>query len=285
MDSVGSTKDGLDPQRILFYSVQGLGKNTFGSTFEKPFVFQLEDGSGNVDMSTFRDEDGKPKIMASFDEVVEGIDALHGEHDFKTLVIDTLDWLEPLIWAKQMAIHPLNEKGNPVTGIEDYGYGKGYIAVLEWWRWFMGGLNSLRFKKGMTIVLLAHTDIKRYDSPVVDPYDRYQVKLNRHASAFWQEWADMVLFANYQTRVEKAEVGFNNTVTRGEGSGDRIIYTEERPAYHAKNRWGLSPEIFIGQDKSWSGFHCAFNEATEGRYILPGHLKPKTKPDTKKGEK
>ncbi len=272
LDQVVNTNEAWEPQRILLYSVQGLGKNTFASTFEKPFVFVLEDGSGNVEMSTFTDENGKPKMLATFEDVVAGIEALHGDHDFLTLVIDTLDWLEPLVWAKQIKEVPLNEKGHEVRHLEDYGYGKGFLMVCDWWRWLLGGFNSLRFKKGMTIVLLAHAEVKRYDSPVVDPYDRYQIKLNKHAFALWQEWADMVLFANYKTRIEKTDVGFDKQIKRGEGSGERVIYTEERPAFLAKNRWGLPPEIYIGQDKSWAGFHYALNESTAGRYTIPSTL-------------
>jgi len=136
----------------------------------------------------------------------------------------------------------------------------------------MSGFESLRAKKGMNVILLAHTEVKRYDPPDSDPYDRYHLKLHKSASALWQEWADIVLFANYKTRIEKTDVGFNKEVRRGKGTGERIIYTEERPAFLAKNRWGLPPEIYIGNDKTWAGFHSALNEATGGRYVMPGGM-------------
>lgn len=268
LDKTIQTDQTWDPQRILLYSVQGLGKNTFASTFENPFLLSFEDGSGNTKMSTFM-EGNKPKVLTDFSQVVEAINALHGEHDYKTLVIDTLDWLEPIVWAKQIKECPLSEKGKEVKSIEDYGWGKGYLMALDWWRWLMGGFNSLRFRKGMTIVLLAHCEIKRYDSPETEPYDRYQIKLNKHAFALWQEWADMVLFANYKTKIEKTDVGFNKEVKRGKGSGERMLYTEERPAFLAKNRWGLEPEIYIGTDKTWSAFHQELSVATGGRYKIP----------------
>ena len=87
----------------------------------------------------------------------------------------------------------------------------------------------------------------------------------------------MVLFCNYRTRIHSAEVGFNKEIKRGEGSGERVIYTEERPAYLAKNRWGLSPEIYIGQDKTWAAFHKELHKATGERYPLPSVIETKKK--------
>jgi hypothetical protein len=118
----------------------------------------------------------------------------------------------------------------------------------------------------MNIVVIAHAEIKRFDPPDMEPYDRYQIKLHRHASALWQEWATMVLFCNYKTRTDKTDVGFKKEVVRGIGKGERVVLTEQRPAYLAKNHWGLPPEIYIGQDKTWAAFHEALMESTEGRY-------------------
>lgn len=257
----------FQPQKILVYSVQGLGKTTFGSTFESPILARTEDGAAALDIATF------PKVMETFQDLEDAITALHGEHPYKTFVLDSIDWLEPIIWGKQISAMGQSEKGKEIKNIEDYGYGKGYAMALDWWRFVMGGLDSLRHNMGMTIVLIAHSEIKRYDSPDTDPYDRYGIKLHKGAFALWQEWADMVLFANYKTKIKKTDVGFNKEVKRGEGAGERVIYTEERPAFLAKNRWGLPAEIYIGQDKTWAAFHRALNQATNGRYELPSKLK------------
>lgn len=264
LENITSANAEWKPQRILLYGPQGLGKSTFGATFDKPIMARTEDGSGNIDVATF------PDLVTSFADIEAVIKALHGEHNFKTAIVDSLDWLEPLVWKKQIDEQPVTDKGAPVNNIEDYGWGKGYAMADTWWRYLMGGFDSLRLNKGMNIVLIAHAEIKSYTSPETDPYDRYQIKLQKRAFALWQEWADMVLFAKYKTSIQKTETGFNKEIRRGVGSGERIICTEERPAYLAKNRWGLPPEIYIGQDKAWSGFHQALHDATGGRYGLPG---------------
>lgn len=269
LDAIQPANKHWQPQKILLYSVQGLGKTTFAATFEKPIIVRTEDGAGAIDAPTF------PDLVATFSDMESAITALHGEHDFKTVVLDSLDWLEPLVWEKQIASAPVTEKGKEVKTIEDYGFGKGYSMSLNWWRYLMGGFDSLRLTRGMNIVLIAHSEVKRYDSPETDPYDRYGIKLHKGAFALWQEWADMVLFCNYKTRTHSADVGFNKEIVRGEGSGERVIYTEERPAYLAKNRWGLSPEIYIGHDKTWAAFHKELHKATGERYPLPTANKEK----------
>ena len=148
--------------------------------------------------------------------MIEALAALYTEpHDFKTVVIDSVDWLEPLVWAKAC-------RDNGWASIEDAGYGKGYVAALTFWRQYIDGLNALRDDRGMTVIQIAHTDIKRFDSPEHDPYDRYVIKLHTRAAALLQEHSDVVLFANYRISTVKADVGFNKKVNRALGSGERV---------------------------------------------------------------
>lgn len=267
LQSITSAAAMFRPQRILVHGVQGLGKTTLGCTFEKPILLRIEDGAAAIDVPTF------PKLIESMGELCQAIQALHGEHDFQTLVVDSLDWMEPIVWANTVA--RLNEsRERPLSSIEDVGYGKGYVEADADWRMVMGGFDSLRLNKGMTVVIIAHSEIKRHEPPDGDAFDRYQIKLHKRAWALWQEWADMVLFANYRRRLIKTKDGGKSGQDkhRAEGSGERVLFTDERPAYMAKNRWGLPHEIYVGQDKSWAAFHQALSTSTGGRYALPSNL-------------
>jgi AAA domain len=187
---------------------------------------QTEDGLGTMEAAHF-------PLARSFEEVLEALAALYSEsHDFATVVVDSVDWLEPLIWTKAC-------RDNGWNSIEDAGFGKGYVACLGLWRQYVDGLNALRDERGMTVVQIAHTDIKRFDSPEHDPYDRYIIKLHGRAAALLLEHSDVVLFANYRISTVKAEVGFNKKVNRALGSGERVVHTAERPAFLAKNRYDL----------------------------------------------
>ena len=158
------------------------------------------------------------------------------DHSYQSVVIDSLDWLEPLVWAH-------TAETNGWKDIEAAGYGKGFTAALDAWRALLEGLNALRDEKNMTIILIAHSDIKRFDAPDTEPYDRYIIKLHKTASALFQENADCVFFANYRISTVKTDVGFNKKVVRGVGGSDRIIYTTERPAFLAKQRYGMPESL------------------------------------------
>ncbi|MDY0037973.1 MAG: ATP-binding protein [Zoogloea oleivorans] len=255
LDQIRPANAVFPPQKMLVYGCQGVGKNTFAATFAKPILLPIEDGSAAIDIPAF-------PLVKSFQQVVDVIQALHGEHDYKTLVVDTLDWLEPLLWEACCEHHGKES-------IESFGYGKGYVEVDRWWRHVMTGLDSLRHTKGMDIVVLAHSEIKNIQPPDTDPYDTYQIKVQKRCFALWQEWADMVLFINYKVNIQKTKTGINEERVRGIGTGDRVIYTTERPAWKAKSRWPLPDEILIGKDRTWKAFHQQLEAATGGKYINP----------------
>jgi hypothetical protein len=229
-----SRNDTMSAPRVLVYGIEGIGKSTFAAGAPDPIFILTEDGLGSLDVEHF-------PIAQSLDNVMDAIGALYAEdHPYKTVVLDSLDWLEAIIHREMEAKHDA----------KDLAYGKGAMIAAQQWRDVLDGLNALRNDKQMTVILLAHNTIKRFDSPEVEPFDRYQPKLQERSSAVVREWADAVMFANYKTIVKKDDVGFNKTVVRGISSGERMLYTTERPAYMAKNRYSL-PDII---PMTWEAF-------------------------------
>jgi hypothetical protein len=218
------------PPICLIYGTHGVGKTSFAASAPEPIFIQTEDGLGLIEAPTFG-------MLKSFGDVMDSIGALYGEkHQYQTLVIDSIDHLEPLIWAQVC-------KDNGWASIEAPGYGRGYVAALDHWRMLFDGLRALRDEKDMTIMLLAHSQVQRYDAPDNEPYDRYTPKVHKGASSLLQEIADVVGFASYRVTTVKSDQGFGKKVTRAVGGGDRILNVEERPAYLAKQRYNLQPTI------------------------------------------
>jgi len=232
------------PRRVMVYGTHGIGKSSFAACSDKPIFIQTEDGLGGIDCVKF-------PLAKTYDQVIQALSELYLEkHPYQTVVIDSLDWLERLIWAEVCG-----EK--KVENIEDIGYAKGYSFALTQWRDFIAGLESLRDEQGMTILLIAHAKIERFENPETDNYDRYCPRLHKMASALIQEWCDEVLFATYKVHVKQVDEGFNRKKSKGIGKGERIIRTTERPAHVAKNRLDLPDQIPL----DWNQFAKYFTSA------------------------
>ncbi len=145
-----------------------------------------------------------------------------------------MDWLEPLIWNKAC-------EDNGWKTIEQPGFGKGYVTVLSYWREYIDILNDLR-NKGMTIIQIAHNQIKKVEDPRIEAFDRHELKLHRKAADLLLEHSDACLFASFKLGTVKVQGKGGNMTTKAV-SGDRVCYTVEKPAYLAKNRYGLPEEL------------------------------------------
>lgn len=223
--------------RILLYGTHGIGKSTFGSMAPSPIFLPTEDGLGTINTSSF-------PLVKSSAEAYSAVRALASDdHSFQSLILDSADWLESIFIREIEA--EFDDKA--------LAYGKGTVILVDRWAQFLEALNGLRNDRNMTVILLAHAQAKRFDSPETEPYDRYMPKLQEKASAKVQEWADAVLFANYKTLIKKDDLGYNKTQARGVSTGERVIYTQETAAFLAKNRYRLSPSLPF----TWDAFQSA----------------------------
>jgi hypothetical protein len=224
------------PLRELLYGPEGVGKSTFGADAPNPIFIALEEGTANLDVARFP----QPEYL---DEVYQALRALGTEeHAYKTLVIDTLDALEPLIW-KHIC------KAQNVANIEEFGYGKGYNYALDEWRNLLNWIERLQAKKDMHVILLAHASIKTFKNPQGEDFDRYQLKLHEKAGGLIKEWCESVLFANYDIQAKKEK---RYSRAKGVSTGARWIYTVRHAAYDAKNRYNLPERLPLRFDEFWA---------------------------------
>lgn len=214
------------PQKAVLHGPEGLGKSSFASRFPSPLFLDTEGGTHHLDVARL-------PAPQSWDEVTKCITALANEdHPFKTLVIDTADWLEKLLVA-----HVCRQANK--ASVEDFGFGKGYVIVAEEFAKFLASLEPL-LRRGMHILFLAHSTVRKFESPdQAGSYDRFELKLSRQVAPLLKEWADLVLFANYVTKIAENESGRK----RGVGGRERTMFTTHSAAFDAKNRHSLDERL------------------------------------------
>ncbi|NBU79782.1 MAG: ATP-binding protein [Sphingomonadaceae bacterium] len=236
--SISRTKR-LRAPKIVIAGPGKIGKTTFAASAPNAIGILTEDGADAVDAAAF-------PLCQSLDDVYSAISTLiNEEHDYQSVFLDSLDWLEPLLQQHVCA-------ANKWASIEAPGYGKGYIAAAEEWRNLLAGFEALRQKKNMAVILIAHDKIKHFESPMHDGYDQYTIKLNDRATALVQEWADVIGWANYQIVTTESDAGYGQKETKARTTGKRILHVEPHPAHMGGNRFGLK-----NMPLDWEAFAAA----------------------------
>ncbi len=213
--------------KVCIYGPEGIGKSTLASRFPRPLFIDTEGSTRHMDV----DRTEKPSSWTMLKEQVSYIrndPAVCG-----TLVIDTADW------AEQLCLKSICESKD-IKGIEDLGYGKGYVYLEEEFGRLLNLLEEV-VGRGIHVVLTAHAMMRKFEQPdEMGAYDRWELKLQKKTAALVKEWSDLLLFANYKTLSVAADDKGKKFKAQG---GRRVIYTAHHPCWDAKNRLGMPEEL------------------------------------------
>lgn len=211
--------------KVILYGPEGIGKTTLAAQFPGAVFLDTEGSTQHFDVARLPAPTSWEMLKAEVDSVLD-----HAS-EVGTLVIDTADW------AEKLCNRAVCEKAGK-SGIEDFGYGKGYVFAAEEFGRMLDTLNRL-CELGVNVVFTAHAQQRKVELPdQMDSYDKYELKCSKQVSPLLKEWADMVLFCNYKTFVVQSESG------KGKAQGgERRMYAAHRPAFDAKNRFGLPDEM------------------------------------------
>ena len=227
------------PPRMVIHGKDGSGTTTLAARFPAPVFLQTEDGCpAGLEIDTFG-------LLASYASVVDAITALgHEQHGYRTVVLDSLDLLEPLVWQATCLARGWQS-------IESVAYGKGYVEADKQWIDILNGFDWLRRARSMMVVHLAHSAVEIINDPRAASYTSYQLRLHKRGRALVQDWCDGIGFLTTDLVVQTEEQGFRKR-NRADGGLTRYLRWEGKPAYTAKNRYGLPEKMPVPKDFDFS---------------------------------
>lgn len=237
-----TTKKRFRPIFFCLYGPPGIGKSEFGASADNPIFIPTERGLDHITVSKF-------PTPATFVEFYNQLSALEKEqHDYKTVVIDTADALELLIWERVCS-------EGKCKSIEDYGggYGKGYVRAREIWTGLLKQLTAM--SERFNIILIAHSHIRSISDPTLGtPYDSYEIKVHPKSAEIIKQMIDCLLFVQIEMAVQKDTPKARKG--RGIVSDERVMRTAPGTGYEAKNRYRLDNPM----EFSWAALMDGINK-------------------------
>lgn len=253
------------PRKIVMYGPPKIGKSSLAASIPGALMIPTEDRVNHIDCA-------KTDVVKTYDEIVEVFEYLMAGTPYTTLILDTVDWMEPMLHASICASKNFKSLIDKKDDDVNYGRGLKYHAV-DGWKKFLYNCDLLREEQNLSIVLIAHAQVEKVTPPDADTYDRYNLNIDKNASAVIFEWADIIGFYNREMVVAKEDVGFGKKKGKALNLDDRRILNlkASSPAWISGNSYGLPDCVVTMEDAP------AIMEMILGR-----EEKPKTK--TKKGE-
>lgn len=233
---------------VVLNAVEGWGKTTMGATAPGSAIVMAGGETGYLTLLDRGLVPERPVFEADhWVALLDQLDVLiRDPGDIRLLVLDALSGLEHLCHSHVCATHyggDWGEKG--FTGFK-----RGFdVSVSELVK-MVSRLDQLK-AANVNVLMLSHSFIRPFKNPLGPDFDRYVADVHQKTWGLIHKAADVVLFGNFFTVVDTD----TKTAKKGKGVGGtvRVLYTERRDAFDAKNRLGLPETIDIPNDatKAW----------------------------------
>jgi hypothetical protein len=235
---IGSISKKMEPPRLILNAVEGFGKTTFGAFSPKPVILMARGETGyQTLLSKGKVPDVPGAYIDTWPQLLATVEDLRtSEHDRKTVVLDASGGFERLMHEDVTRRYFDGDPG-PKGFLS---YHKGFEVAVNDWIQLLAALERLRAERKMMVIFLSHCKIKPFKNPLGEDFDRFSADVHEKTWGPTHKWSDAALFGNFFTTVQK-----NKGDTKGKGTGGtiRVVYTERRDAYDAKNRYGMDEMI------------------------------------------
>lgn len=235
------------PRRTLMYAEHGVGKSSWAAGAPNPLFLDIEEGTNDLDVSRWDEP------ISSYTQLIGILEWVrHQPHDYHSLVLDTLDWIEKLIFKD------ISQNAGVAT-VQDIDFGKGPPRAVPKWDFLLSQLALIQSQRRMGIILLSHARLEKVSPPDAPAYDRYSPDLwsngkNEGVAPIIQEWCDEVFFVRKKRIVRTEGKGLNE---RGLaiGTEEREMLTSDSGFARAKNRLNMPPVLPVPRESPWSEYH------------------------------
>ena len=261
------------PTSFCFYGPESVGKTTLAAHSPNPIFIDIEKGSAQLDVARYPFENGVAPL--TYAELLGAVDdLLNNEHDFKTLVIDSIDRMEQLIWAHLVEKFSgnksgINEKARKIETIAGFPWGRGYVVAVDELIGLLKKLERLKEEKGMSIIFVGHSCVIPFSDPTGEDYDRYALRLhvgNKQGGNFAgqvKEWVDVLGFCCFD---EGGGSGLDGGKSKGWSSGERLLKLQRDAAFDAKSRIPMPKEIALDIGNPWQPLQDALDVGQDMKY-------------------
>lgn len=230
------------PQRICVYGSEKVGKSSWASGAPGALFLCPENGTPHLDIARL-------PTPETWDELFQVLELASSDPDCKSLVIDPVNWLEDLVFARVVGGPGAKPSDNTRDQLEKHGggFGKGYNAAVSHWRTLIKELETNHYNKGRNVIFLAHATKKRFSDPTGVEFDRYELQMHEKSAGLIKQWVDDILFFRHEilTRVEGGK-------TVAVATDARVVHTEWSKAWDAGNRSSLPAEMGMSWDEYWT---------------------------------
>lgn len=180
-------------EKVILYAPSGMGKTTLASMAPDPVFIGVDDGGRKI----LNPKTGRPVLHVSgietFGDVRDALQSsVFGNH--ATAVIDTVTMLQHWALPYMFATIP-HEKGNRVSSVEGYGYGKGYRHLFDLMHGILADCDRL-VRMGKNVILIAQEAAVAETNTAGENYLKSGPNLHHSDKASvrkdYIEWADHV---------------------------------------------------------------------------------------------
>lgn len=229
----------------------GAGKTTFGASAPGAILLDIENGANAVTCARTPYLETWPEIEKWLKEL------LNGQHDYRVVVIDTIDWL-----MRRMEEHVSGAMINREQTLNKshQGYGNGAQVLTNYVYLNLFPVLDRIIQKGIAVIMLAHATRREFTDAEGVTIEKTVPALPKNFLDIFVEWSDFV-----------------GTIRFDKNGGRQLALTSDNVVL-AKNRYSLPAAIPFAWD-SFAGaiknYH-AQNKKKENKKI---DMKPATEKD------